>query len=131
MTVFVDVNLGTLIKDYLVEMGLTVILHADHFAGRIDDVTWIPFVAEQGWPVLTRDRKIKRRPLERQAVIDGALKFFLIGCANATLPTTVKVIRSHLNSLKALSSWMPGPFIATMTLQDLRFEWLGDPVLTE
>jgi hypothetical protein len=128
VTFFIDVNLGTQIKDYLVEMGLTVVLHAEHFAGRANDVDWIPFIAQKGWPVLTRDRQIRRRPLERQAVIDGALKFFVIGCANAGLPTYVQVVRSHLNSIKSLALWMPEPFISTMTLQDLKFEWLGDPV---
>ena len=119
MTVFVDVNLGTQIKQHLVEMGLDVVLHADHFAGRSDDVDWIPIVAREGWPVLTRDRQIKRRQLERQAVVEGALKFFAIGSANADLATHVRLVRNHILTIKALSAWLPGPFIATLTLQDL------------
>lgn len=116
MTVFVDNCLGTTIKEHLESMGLNVVLHADRFGPETEDTV-----------VLTRDRAIKRRKIERQAVIEGPLKYFSIGSSNASLPTHLKVVGNHLLSMHALAKFMPAPFIVTMTLQDLRFTWLGDP----
>jgi hypothetical protein len=127
VTVFVDDCLGTTIKEHLEAMGLDVVLHADRFGPGTEDLEWIPVVAREGWIVLTRDRAIKRRKLERQAVIEGPLKYFSIGSSNSALPTHVKVVGNHLVSIRALAQFMPAPFIATMTRQELRFMWLGDP----
>jgi hypothetical protein len=125
--VFVDNCLGTTIKEHLEGMGLQVVLHADRFGPETEDTDWIPVVARAGWIVLTRDRAIKRRKLERQAVIEGPLKYFSIGSSNAALLTHVTVVGNHLLSIRALAQFMPAPFIVTMTLQDLRFTW--DPGL--
>jgi hypothetical protein len=56
-------------------MGFDVVLHADLFSQGTEDIEWITHVAQKKWPVLTRDRQIKRNRLERQAVIEGPLNF--------------------------------------------------------
>src|SRR4051812_23148130 len=36
----------------------------------VRDVDWIPIVAAEGWLIITRDSRIRRRPLELAAVVD-------------------------------------------------------------
>jgi hypothetical protein len=44
------------------------------------DEAWLPIVAARGWVILTKDKRISRRPLERQAIINaGAAAFVLTG----------------------------------------------------
>ena len=97
---------STLVAD---GMWLNVVRHADRFGPETDDTDWIPVLAREGWIVLTRDRAIKRRKLERQAVIEGPLKYFSIGPSNAALPTHVTVVGNHLVSIRALAQFMPAP----------------------
>jgi hypothetical protein len=126
VTFFIDVCLGTSIKQALVEMGLDVILHNDRFPQGTLDVEWMQTAAENNWLVLTRDRRINKRGIERQAIIEGLLRFFAIGSGDADLQTHILVIRRHLVTIMALSTYMPGPFFASLTKQDLKFQWLGD-----
>lgn len=35
------------------------------------DPDWIPIVAEAGWVIITRDRRMLNKPAERQAIIDN------------------------------------------------------------
>lgn len=126
MTFFIDSCLGTGIKQHLIDMGLDAVLHDEMFAQGTPDTDWITGIAAKGWPVLTRDRNIKRRRLTLQAIIEGPLKFFSIGSGQADLPTLVQVVRNNLGSIAALVLHMPAPFVVTLTLQDLKFKWLGD-----
>ena len=130
MTFFIDSCLGTGIKQHLIDMGLDVVHHDEVFAQGTADTDWIPVVATNQWLVLTRDRNIKKRKLTIQAIIEGPLRFFAIGSGQADLPTLVAVVRNNLLSIAALAQHMPAPFVATLTLQDLKFKWLGDSLLT-
>jgi hypothetical protein len=47
------------------------------------------------------------------------------------LLTLVKVVRNNLFSIAALAQHMPAPFVATLTLQDLKFKWLGESLLPQ
>ncbi|GAY16234.1 hypothetical protein [Mycobacterium sp. shizuoka-1] len=40
----------------------------------IDDVDWIPIVGDNGWVVITNDRRIRTRPAESQLAIEHRLK---------------------------------------------------------
>lgn len=42
------------------------------------DREWIPTVASEGWIIITRDKRIRDRVAERQAVLDYGAKIFTI-----------------------------------------------------
>lgn len=47
------------------------------------DEDWLPVVAAEGWRVLMRDTRIRRRPREKQAFIDhGVVGFVFTGGGN-------------------------------------------------
>ena len=130
MTFFVDACFGISIKQHLIDMGLEAIHHDELFVQGTPDTDWIPVVAAREWLVLTRDRNIFKHRLTLQAVREGPLKFFAIGSGQADLPTLAKVVKNNIGSIAALALHMPPPFVATLTLQDLKFKWLGDSPIT-
>jgi predicted nuclease of predicted toxin-antitoxin system len=127
VTIFVDECFGASFRPHLIEMGFDVVLHAEMFRPGTEDIDWIQTVARENWIALTRDKHIKTNKIERFAVIQGPLKYFVLRSAHADVLTHASVIRKHQVSIKALWEYMPAPYIATMTLQELRFEWLGNP----
>jgi hypothetical protein len=49
------------------------------------DVDWLPIVRGRGWAVIMRDKRIRRRPVERQRFLDhGVRAFCLTGAGNQT-----------------------------------------------
>jgi hypothetical protein len=43
-------------------------VHDDHFARDEEDRVWLQSVGEKGWVVLTKDQKLRYRPLEINAL---------------------------------------------------------------
>lgn len=125
MTLFVDRNLGTGLRSTLEGLGFQVILHDELFAQNGTDVEWIERASANNWASLTPDKNILKRTIERQAVIDGQLKYFCFGSGRADTATRIGTLQKHVQSIKALCTHMPGPFVARLTPQDLRFHWLG------
>ena len=56
------------IIDALVVNGVQYRRHREHFARGTPDEGWLPFVAERGWIVLTKDKRNRYNEIERDAV---------------------------------------------------------------
>lgn len=70
MTVFLtDRNLGKRFPGILVEAGLIVEAHDDHFEQAAQDDEILELVADRGWVLLTADARMRYVPAEKQAVI--------------------------------------------------------------
>ena len=85
---FIDRSLGRkVVAEALTEAGLVVHTMASVYGERIGqglaDETWLRDVGTRGWVVLMKDDAIRRRPLERDALIDGGVRAFCL--ANAQL----------------------------------------------
>ena len=66
---FIDRSLGVEpIKTELINSGLVVEIHDDHFARDEEDHVWLKTVGERGWVVLTKDQRLRYRPLEISAL---------------------------------------------------------------
>lgn len=62
---FIDRSLGVEpIKTELISSGIVVQIHDDHFARDEEDRVWLKTVGERGWVVLTKDQRLRYRPLE-------------------------------------------------------------------
>jgi hypothetical protein len=85
---FIDRSLGRrAVPDALRACGLVVHTMADVYGEQIGqglkDETWLHDVGQRGWVVLMKDDAIRRRPLERDALITGGIRAFCL--ANAQL----------------------------------------------
>ncbi len=113
---FIDRSLGIEpIRTELVHAGLVVEIHDNHFARDEEDRVWLQTVGERGWVVLTKDQRLRYRPLEIAALRASKARVFVLTAGNlrgieiaavfvTTLPRIVKVLHS-----------LPGPFIARVS----------------
>lgn len=110
---FADRNLGRhIFIAALRKAGVSVEGHADHFEDDAPDHIWLPEAAQRGWIILSRDEKILRRPIERDATIaSGAALLVLVGASTRT----GEIAENFLNTMPKILSFVESerkPFIA-------------------
>lgn len=54
------------------------VLIEEGFSEGSEDVDWLPVVAARGWAILTKDKRIRRRPLERGAIGGSGAGAFIL-----------------------------------------------------
>lgn len=114
-TFFVDRCLGKGVGIALNEAGLKVEFHADHFADDAADEVWIAEVGRRGWIVLTKDKAIRRRDAELQAVVDAGVRMFTLSGGNMTGKEMEGVfVANRLKMGRFLKDHLP-PFIARVS----------------
>lgn len=127
MVFFADRNLGKIFPGVLRGAGFSVELHDDHFHHTIGDEEWIPQVAALGWIAISHDRSIRRRPNERDAVLNSGLRLLVVvGKAPfpvlaehfvATRPAIERFLRSHPIGPWIAGVYSPSPADATKKLK--------------
>src|SRR6266542_7140985 len=79
---YVDRCLGKAVLKALLEAGARVEKHDDHFPQNAQDEEWIPEVAKRGWVILTKDKNIRRRVGEREAILLSVVLVFTLSSEN-------------------------------------------------
>src|SRR4051812_18406422 len=81
-TFFVDRSLGKSIVSGLRAAGLQVLSMADVYGEKaaqlLADEVWLRDAGENAWVVLTKDDAIRRRPSERDALTEAAVRVFCL-----------------------------------------------------
>ena len=79
----------------------------------IGDETWLRYCGERGLLVLTKDDRIRRRPLELEAVKRFGVKVGCLTSASLTGPQQVQRIMANINRIE--QRWRrPGPWIVAI-----------------
>ncbi|MCO5167480.1 MAG: hypothetical protein M9894_14125 [Planctomycetes bacterium] len=79
LTFFVDTCLGTKdVPNALRAAGVTVACLIDHFRHDEEDAVWLPSVGQRGWVVLTKDKWIRRRSNEIEALKAAGVAAFIL-----------------------------------------------------
>ncbi len=126
----IDRSLGRLqLPKTLREAGLTVRALADVYgeavAQETDDVTWISRAAAEGWAVLCKDDRIRRRPAEREALTEGRLRAFCL--MNANLGFTEQAAYFMANRFRIIQACAkPGPYLYGVYRDEIRKVWPPD-----
>ena len=77
---------------------------------------WLPVVGKAGLVVLTRDKRIRSRPLERQALLDhGVRACFQTTGGQLTLFEQLRLWLRWWNEIEKLVDEQPGPWLASVT----------------
>lgn len=85
-----------------------------------DDVDWIPEVAAREWIVVGRDKKIRKRPAERAALIDFPLrKLVLTAAGQLSVWEQLRVLVAQWDRIEELSR-EPPPWMCAVTKQGVR-----------
>lgn len=114
-TFFVDRCLGKGVVVALRESGLKVEAHGDHFDDDADDDLWISVVGGHGWIVFTKDKAIRRRSVELEAVVAGNVRMFALSSGNMTGDEMARVFVDNRLKIARIIKDTPPPFIARVS----------------
>jgi predicted nuclease of predicted toxin-antitoxin system len=113
---FIDRSLGKEpIRTELIKADLAVEIHDDNFARDEEDRVWLRVVGERGWVVLTKDQKIRYRPLEKSALRASNARVFVLTAGNLRGTEIAAVFVTALPQIFKLLHSTPGPFLASVS----------------
>lgn len=85
------------------------------------DTTWLPIIGRAGLVVLTRDKRIRSRPLERRALLDhGVRACFLTSGGTLTLFDQLRLWLRNWDDIETLVAEQPAPWLASVTRNGVR-----------
>ena len=113
-TFFVDFCLGKHVGEALRDAGLKIEFHLDHFEEDAPDEEWLGEVGARGWVVLTKDKGIRRKPVEREKVISARLRVFTLPRASMTGEAMAERFLSNRLRMARFMLNHAAPFIAVV-----------------
>lgn len=102
---FLDRSLGrNAVPEAFRTDGWNIVTLAEHYGVPADeqvaDIDWIEEAAKQGWPILMKDKRIRHRPAEIDAVVEHKARCFVV--TRGDLPSAEMVNRSSSIRLQSL-----------------------------
>src|SRR5690606_15944240 len=90
--IFIDRSLGRKIAEPLIAAGVTVHLHDDYFEQGANDEVWLTEVGQRKWSVLTKDKRIRHRAIEREALLGAKVKAFFFMSGNVPFNEMAEIV---------------------------------------
>lgn len=116
VTILVDECLGRFaVPEALKAAGARVILHSQLFAAGVNDEEWLRALGGRSdISVISKDRQIRKRTLEHEAVMAGRVRLFTLASAGMNSREQAETFVRALTRIRRCSQ-QPGPFIAVVT----------------
>jgi len=111
LTFFTDRDLGHRFAQLLLDAGVRVERHDDHFQPTTPDDEWIAAVASRGWVALTRDARIRYSPLALRVLKQSKARLFVL-VGKLTTTDAAGVFLKRRTRIERLAETEPAPFIA-------------------
>jgi predicted nuclease of predicted toxin-antitoxin system len=112
----VDRSLGRKLAAALTEAGFPAVTHDSIFPDdATPDTIWLARVGKEEWLVITKDKLIRKRPLEREALIEARVRAFVFSGGNMSGVEMAEVIIGCANKLLRIAASTPAPFVARIT----------------
>lgn len=109
---FIDRSLGVEpIRGALKAEGLSVEIHDDHFARDEEDHVWLRKTGGRGWVILTKDQRLRYRPLEIAALRSSGARVFILVAGNMRGSEIADVFVLALRTICRILLTHQGPFI--------------------
>jgi predicted nuclease of predicted toxin-antitoxin system len=110
---FIDECLGTVkVPAALTAAGLDVKILSDVFTKGAKDRDWLAALEGKDWLVLTKDRNIRRRPLEVEAFVRAGLRVFVLTSADLTGEEASEIFVKAFPRIRRFCQKHRAPFIA-------------------
>ena len=112
-TLFIDRSLGRhIIADRLRADGMTVQVHDDHLPQDAPDEEWIALVGRMSWVAITKDRNVRYRAAELEAIRRHSARVIVIRMKNATGPDIAALLVKGRRRIARFAAKTPPPFVA-------------------
>ena len=112
VTFFLDESLDSLtVVTALREAGAAVIRLTERFDKGTPDQVWLAEAGRNRWIVLTRDKRIRYRQLERLALHAARVRAFVFTGGNVSGKDTGAILAGASGRLIKIARANPGPFI--------------------
>jgi hypothetical protein len=110
--IFIDRSIPRSVADALGSVRDDVRWLEPEFPHNAPETEWLPLIGQRGWLAIVRDKKIRSRPAERQAIADNGVGCFML---TQKQPLTrwdyLKLIVPTLDEMERLFATTPRPFI--------------------
>ena len=112
-TFYLDRNLGKhVITDALRLSGIRVEVHDDHLAIDSPDEDWIALVGQNGWIAITKDKNIRYRYAEIEAIKKNRARVIVIRAKNATGQEIGELLIKFAGRIQTFARRSSSPFVA-------------------
>ena len=91
---------------------MAVEVHDDHLPQDAPDEEWIALVGRMGWVAITKDRDIRYRNAELQAIRRHSARVIVIRMKNATGPDNAALLVKGRRRIARFAAKTPPPFVA-------------------
>jgi len=116
LTFFADASIGRrIVPTALRAAGLRVVVHDDRFPPGTLDEDWLAEAGRLDWLVLTKDKRIRYRQIERRALERAGVGAFVFTGKDLTGEEMAQAIVKALPKILRFARKTPRPFIATVT----------------
>lgn len=113
---FIDRSLGIEpVRTALIDQGLTVEMHGDHFKSDEEDRIWLDAVGRWEWVVLTKDQRLRYRPLEIAALRASRARVFVLTAGNLRGSEVAALFVYALPKICSILQSQLGPFVARIS----------------
>lgn len=131
MTFYVDASVPVVVRRALAEARDDV-CHAGQPGMPKEstaDVHWLAKAGEHDWVVLKRDKRIRKRPAEREALINAGVRTFcLTGAGNYSRWEVLRLIAARWPKIEEIATTVDGPYVYSVTWQGVKPLALTEPV---
>lgn len=108
--------MGRKLASALAQAGVRAINHDAVFQRQdTPDEEWLARAGAEGWVVITKDKLIRKRPIERQALLSSGVRAFVFSGGNLSGIEMAESISRALPRMLRLIASTPPPFIARIT----------------
>jgi hypothetical protein len=114
--IFVDGSIPRIVADELRKIGKDAKAKIELFEPDTKDPVWLRAVGINGWLGITHDKHIRKRPGEKQAIIDHSVGCFILTYKNdLKRPEIVKLVLDNIEEMEEKFITTQRPFIYTVT----------------
>src|SRR5208282_3848446 len=114
---YLDENLHNCqpILDALSQHGVRCERHGSHFPSGTEDTAWLPTVGNNGWLLLTKDKRIRFNELEKAAIQRYGVREFYFTSGNYSGAEMAAMLVSALREMARFCRRYDPPFIASIS----------------
>ena len=114
--IFIDRSIPRPVAEALRKVRGDVKWFEDEFDHWKKDIEWLPVAGDNGWLIILRDKKVRTRPGERQAIISHGAGCFILNQGNDPSKWEyLKLLTLTLDEMIDVDGRMARPYIYTVT----------------